>query len=159
MRIVVPPLRERRDDIPLLVGHFLKNVMKRTEKKYARLHPPFIHSSESYHFPGNVRELENAILSAAVSASTDVIQVGICRKMSVNGSPWTEEAALSAPESYDDLRTAQLKMERAFIETLLSSTNGNVSLAAKKSGLNRTHLHEMCTRLGIVPSAFRNPNT
>ncbi len=158
MRIVVPPLRDRREDIPLLIGHFLQNIGAKTGKEIRSVAPAVYALLQSYQFPGNVRELENTILSAAVSATTDAIQLCDLPEDVRTGLPH-HASGLSVPAeepaTFDTLRTAQANMERSFIERLLAAASGNVSEAAKRGGVNRTQLHELCARHGIVPALFR----
>ena len=71
----IPPLRDRPEDIPLLVDHFLKKFRKKTHKSIERVSPDALATLRRYTFPGNVRELENAIEHAFVMCHSDEIQV------------------------------------------------------------------------------------
>jgi len=71
--VEIPPLRERRDDIPLLVEHFVRKHAQRAGKRIDRVEPAFLESLAGYDWPGNVRELENAIERAVVLSTTGIL--------------------------------------------------------------------------------------
>ena len=73
MRIHIPPLRERREDIPLLVNYFLKKIAREQQRPPKSIAASVIKTLEKYHWPGNVRELENVIRRAHVMAKGDAI--------------------------------------------------------------------------------------
>ena len=73
MRIHIPPLRDRREDIPLLVNYFLEKIAREQQRPPKSIAASVIKTLEKYHWPGNVRELENAIRRAHVMAKSDAI--------------------------------------------------------------------------------------
>ncbi len=153
VRIVVPPLRERPEDIPLLVAHFIRKFNTATKKDLRTVSPEAFAVLESYPFPGNVRELENAIQYAVATAAGDVVQVDdLPDELRAVVSLSTGSPVL---RTLDDVRAAQDKIEREYLETLLRAANGNISVAAKQAGLNRTYLHALINRHQIVADAFR----
>jgi DNA-binding NtrC family response regulator len=156
--IRVPPLRERREDIPLLVDHFLRRHAK------PGLVPPLI-SPEAlsllmdYDFPGNVRELENAIESAVGVAPGPVVAPEHLPDLGPS------ESAASLPE--DDAadgglleharRRAIARFEIEYVEELLTHTHGNVTAAAERAGVRRQYLQRLMRRHQIDAERFRQP--
>ena len=157
VRITVPPLRERREDIPLLVAHFLKHIHPLTGKNIHGVSPEAFALLQSYDFYGNVRELENAISYAAVSAATNTIGAEDLPDEIRRGSASAGADRTAVPKTLEEMRAAQERIERAYLERLLADARGNVSAAAKQSGMHRTQLHALFARHGIQPALFRVP--
>jgi len=157
----LPPLRERRQDIPLLVSAFLSRMAKRHGKPEPRLSPEAMDCVLRYDFPGNIRELENTIERAVVLAHDSLITLGDLPG-EMRGED-DETAASAVPRNNEDLKEAkrlareqaQLAVERRFIETLLGSTAGNVTKAAAQAGMNRSLLQQMMARHGVNADDFR----
>jgi transcriptional regulator with GAF, ATPase, and Fis domain len=133
--IRMPPLRERRQDIPLLANFFLARCSQRCERRVLGIAPEARELIQQYDWPGNVRELENAIERAVVLGSDSEIQV--------NDLPETIwEAAPTVPGSlsyHAALRNAKQKI----ITQALESTGGNYTEAARRLGVHVTYLHRL----------------
>jgi DNA-binding NtrC family response regulator len=145
--LVIPPLRERRDDLAELAGHLLGRI-----DGSARLAPGALDALERYEFPGNVRELLNVLRRAAVFAGTDPIDGALLSRMtsaSVFGRA-DAEARPSAPppEDGDSPRTLS-EVERAHIERVLELHGGNVTKAAIALGIDRRTLQRKLRSLGV----------
>jgi DNA-binding NtrC family response regulator len=158
--VQLPPLRERKDDVPLLVEHFLEKF------EAARATRPGAKPSErltvvqegmrrlmAYHWPGNVRQLENAIERAvALTAGRSQIDIG---DLPVEVQQ-AQEAALSAavmlPENGVDLTALVANIERELIQRSMERTGGNKGRAARLLNLKRTTLVEKLKRLGRSPN-------
>lgn len=148
--IHVPPLRERKEDIPLLAEHFLSihaTASENGERK--RLKPDVIECFMEYSWPGNVRELENiikrlVILSDGEEISIDDLPDRFKQKIKEK-APQVPLAKL--PEEGIDLKKTLEDMERSFIEQALERTRGVKNQAAKLLGLNRTTLIEKMKKL------------
>src|SRR5450756_2677269 len=93
--VQIPPLRERREDIPLLVEHFVKKHRKLAGKRIERIEDGLLKTLEEYDWPGNVRELENTI-ERAVAVSTGPVITPVA--ISAIGSPKTQTSALPSLE-------------------------------------------------------------
>jgi DNA-binding NtrC family response regulator len=153
--IRLAPLRQRRDDIPLLVEHFLR----------AGGGPPQALSVEAslalerYGWPGNVRQLKNAIERAVVLAGDGQIEVEHLPPEVAAASAQPEGAASGVPVEGPlldlPLKEARERFERLYIEHLLRRCQGNVSEAARRAGLGRATLNEKISKLAIDPDAFR----
>ncbi|HXJ87497.1 MAG TPA: PAS domain S-box protein [Candidatus Binatia bacterium] len=141
--IELPPLRERRDDIEILVQHFVSKYSLRMRKHVDTIPDEAMRILRSWNWPGNIRELENM-----------VERMVIMSKGSVLAAPPAEisEAEYAAVDNLTD-------MEREHILRVLRETNGIVSGsggAASRLGLKRTTLQSMIRRLGIQPHEYRN---
>ena len=144
IRIRLPALRERREDIPLLAEHFLKEYSKQMGKRSKGFSAPALQKLMLHSWPGNVRELENTIESAVVMANQDVI---------------TDDFILQTPDpdkqSLRPLRDAKEDFERSYLVQLIELTQGNVSQAAKLAGKYRADLYELFRKHDIDPADFR----
>ena len=157
----LPPLRDRKEDIPLLVQHFLDKIAAdRVAREGPRPPGPALTVSQeamrrlmAYHWPGNVRQLENAIERAVAFSSTrsqiDVAQLPVEVQQS-------QEVALAAPvtlpEEGLDLDAFMAGVERELIQRSLERTGGNKGQAARLLNLKRTTLVEKLKRMEKVPS-------
>jgi DNA-binding NtrC family response regulator len=129
----IPPLRERRDDIPLLVKHFLDKYSHETTKQVDRVTSEGIEFLKSYGWPGNVRELENAIERAVVLSKSRTLRV--------------EDFSFIRPSSTDIRKGRTLKeLERDYIRQTLEERNWHITQAAEVLGVNRVSLHKMINR-------------
>ncbi|HKR62606.1 MAG TPA: sigma 54-interacting transcriptional regulator [Thermoanaerobaculia bacterium] len=133
VEIVLPPLRERKDDIPKLVRFFLDKYGKREGLKDVRITQEALQKLMRYPFPGNVRELENLIEGALALTTDAVVDPGdLLLPESASGS--------DAAELSGDFPTLG-ELESRYIARVLAYTKGNVSKAAKILGVNRATLH------------------
>ncbi len=131
--IVVPPLTERREDIPALAQHFLNKYGESNKKSLRGFTPRAMDMLIRYDWPGNVRELENAMERAVVLSCGDFISE---REM-----PATVQDAYGAPHQNKAPSTSLEDVERDFILQTLSETGNNKSEAAKRLGISRKTLH------------------
>jgi len=148
----VPSLRERLDDLPILVDHFLDAVAQRTAKPRKRLHPELMAAFYDWHWPGNVRELENEIERLSVLAGdTEVIPPDL-RAVRPAKAPANAAhmAALVQRGLNNDLATAVSALEKELIETGLRETRGNRSRLAERLGVSRTTLIKKIREYGIA---------
>jgi DNA-binding NtrC family response regulator len=138
IRIDLPPLRDRPEDIPLLIAHFLTKYARPNEppKKVA---PEAMEMMLSYRWPGNIRELENAIERAAVTTMGDTINPDNLPTKVVGGGPKEKpqfDIDLKNPLPYY-LKIATEQIEREYIRKALEKTHGNVGRCAELCGLSR----------------------
>jgi Nif-specific regulatory protein len=123
--IYLPPLRERKSDILLLAEHFLEKYEHEHDKRVRRISTPAIDMLMAYHFPGNVRELENAIERAVLVCDSNVIH-------GHHLPPTLQTAELSDTVTAVTLASAVKAFERDMIQDALKSTKGNIAKAAKQ---------------------------
>jgi DNA-binding NtrC family response regulator len=134
IEIKLPPLRERREDIPLLATHFLGVYAARYRKPAAKIHPDAMRALLAYGWPGNVRELAHAIERAVLLAEGDTV-----RPVDLNLRPPGD-----GPARLEDLSLEEV--ERVLIQKALARFEGNVSAAAKALGLSRSALYRRLQR-------------
>jgi len=154
--IFLPPLRERRDDVPLLVGHFVERFRKETGKPITSVTPDAMSALLDYAWPGNVRELENAIEHAFVRCpGTEIAPAHLPQE--VRGAPRQPDAAgatrLRGAEDAPGRAAAASadRGERERIIRALNETGWNRAAAARRLGLSRVTLWRKIQEYGIVP--------
>ena len=138
--IHIPPLRERKEDIPLLIQHFLEKYSQETTKRVDHITRDTIERLNAYEWPGNVRELENAIERAVVlskSRTLDIQDFSFLQKT---------PAMFSKPMSLRD-------MEKHYIQRILEECGWNVTRAAKMLDINRVTLHKKIKRFQMQKNA------
>ena len=129
LRIEVPPLRDRTEDIPLLVYHFIKQLNATLELNIKGLNPAAMAVLLNHNWPGNVRELENAIERAMVLSENDVLTENSFTF--TNLAPATSNMQLQNPIDGFSLKHAQKLLEKEMISKALKATGGNRTQAAK----------------------------
>ncbi len=152
-----PPLRERPDDIPLLVDHFVKIYSEKLGKPIEQIDPQFMRCLERYPFPGNIRELEGIVQRAIIltkenhiSASDLPPEVLECSKITT-GSKESFRPIIPLARTNEELKTAReeasrraiAEVECAFLKVALEEAGGNITRAAQKTGMNRSLFQRM----------------
>ena len=138
--IYVPPLRERKDDIPLLVEYFLKNFAQQYGQKQKKISKVTLSSLMDYDWPGNVRELKNTIERFVIMTPPETIDTKY--------TPSFKEAKMDY-YSYKTLREARDQFEKDFILKKLQDNNWNISKTAGELEIERSNLHRKIKSLGI----------
>jgi two-component system, NtrC family, response regulator PilR len=130
--IQLPPLRERRDDIPLLARHFLETFRKVMEKPVASISPEAMSRLESYDWPGNVRELENTMERAVALETTGEVTLRVLpdRIAGYSGTPVTAEGKAAFPAEGVDFEKEMAEAERRYLQAALEKTDGVRTQAA-----------------------------
>jgi DNA-binding NtrC family response regulator len=159
--IRLPPLRERIEDVPLLLAHFVEKHSRAQRRPAPKVHRDALAKLLDHDWPGNVRELENAIQRALALCVGDVIMPsdlpgeepsrtpvgaggGAAEGSSGDPLAWTDELSFR-----DARKRAQDEFERAYIVRLLAKTEGNISEAARRAGLDRSNFRRILGRLDI----------
>ena len=134
INITMPPLRERRDDIPLLANHFLRKCEKQLGRTGMRFSKGAMRLMMSYAWPGNVRELENSVERAAILAETDVLHAhDLPDKLS--------DKSVTAPVSGDSSGLTLEELEREHIRRVLTEVQGDKVRAAQALGIHLSTLY------------------
>jgi DNA-binding NtrC family response regulator len=142
VHIHLPPLRERREDIPLFIDYFLDKLSQKMAKKVKGVSIEAMKALLANPWPGNIRELENALERGMIMASGDVIQLEDLPLSSLERRSGLERRKERDPKTLEEL-------ERLLIERTLSECNWNKSLTAKRIGIGRRTLYDKAKRLGI----------
>ncbi len=169
--IHVPPLRERPDDLPLLVEHFLKRSNQEASQPVRAVAPEAMHLLEAYHWPGNVRELQSVVKYAVVHAVGEVVTPD-CLPESCRGLK-TLGAAGAAADELPDLarfvrrllhtadgnlyRRVQEEVDRIVLGEALRRTRGNQVHASQLLGMSRTTLRAKLSSLNLEDDDFDSP--
>jgi DNA-binding NtrC family response regulator len=146
----LPPLRERKGDLPLLIKYFLRKFSEEIGKEVKGFAHDAMEILEGYAFPGNVRELENIIERAVVLCEGNVIQ-----KANLELQSAEEERVLNqniVPLNLEELKVRERAVEpieKAFLLSALKRNNWNVSQAAEETGMLRPNFHALLKKLGI----------
>jgi DNA-binding NtrC family response regulator len=135
VRLHLPPLRERSSDVTLLASYFLEQAIRRHRLGPKRLSEEAVERLERYPFPGNVRELQHVVESAAILASGE--EIGVPELPAELG---VGRAAMLGVAAAEGLSLEQV--ERAYIREVLRRTHGNKSAAARILGIHRKTLHD-----------------
>jgi len=147
--ITVPPLRERKSDIPILVRHFLEKVGRKLGKESVKVTPQAMNILVGHDWPGNVRELENVVERTLAVISGDTLDVehlpGYLRER--HGAPQGAPDQASATAALEVWSLAEA--ERRAVEAALAAYGGNVSRAAKALGISRNTLYCKMRKFGI----------
>jgi two-component system response regulator GlrR len=143
--IHLPPLRDRKEDIPLLADYFLGRLGRQMKKEIRGLSPSAMRKLMLHDWPGNVRELENALEYAAAVTRRDVITEDLL--LETHRSP-TEEKLRPLKEERD-------AFERGYLIKLLQACLGNVSEAADLAGRGRTDFYSLLKKHDLDPADFR----
>jgi len=151
--LMLPPLRERREDIPALVEHFAVQVCALNGWKPVPFTPEAMEALQSHAWPGNVRELRNMVerlMLLATEGQVDLATVQLALPKSSTASGLTLNEGITGP-----LADRVQSFEREVILAELKRTHNNMSLAAKALGLERSHLYKKAEQLGIDLRALR----
>ena len=140
----LPPLSERREDIPLLATHFLQRLAERYQKPVPSLAPDAMQALVAAPWPGNVRQLLNLLEQAVALTTTGVIPASLVQ------SALREDAAALVP-----FEEARKTFERDYLVRLLKITGGNVTQAAQMAKRNRTEFYKLLQRHMLEPSMFK----
>jgi two-component system, NtrC family, response regulator AtoC len=150
VHLTVPPLRERREDIPLLVNHFIRRYTHQFGKRIDGPTPDALGALCGYHWPGNVRELQNVVERSVVLVDSGSIGVDdLPMELSVGASPVELDEAVPLNEASD-------RFERQMVVRMLDRVDGNVSEAARALGLHRNSLKAKLARWKIRARDLRS---
>jgi len=142
MKIHLPPLRERGDDIVLLAEHMIAVFSKELKLPNKRFSRGALETIRKYDWPGNIREMQNSVKRAIVLAAGNSIKAGDLELDAVGSQ--THNAA--------SLKGARDATEREMLAGALRRNNGNISRTAKSLGISRPTLYDLMARHGLQPN-------
>jgi len=146
--ILVPPLRERKGDLPLLVDHFLRIYCASAKKPVKRVQPDVMEILEDYSWPGNVRELENMVQRLVVMNDGPVITAEQLPQSLLSSSAASQEAIL-IPEDGVDFDAEMQRIELAYLNAALRRTGGKKSAAATLLRLDSQRMKYLCRKFKL----------
>jgi DNA-binding NtrC family response regulator len=160
--IFLPPLRERKEDLPLLINHFLAKLSERHHRPRCRISEMAMKCLLAYNWPGNVRELENTIERSFISAEGPDIQ-----KTDLPESISRLHTEIGEPKTMEDIKRLKKRlrdkavedMEKDFIIKTLAASNWNVGRAASSIGIQRTNFYKFINKYNIkLPKSDEDAN-
>ena len=152
-RLQVPPLRERMDDIPLLVEHFLHQL---DGAGVAPLPADFLERAQAHAWPGNVRELRNAVERAALLPHHPTVLAAEAATRPAGAGAGAPPIDVTVPFKVAKQRVID-EFDRRYLEALLAANDGNISAAARAAGIDRMSIYKMIKRLGLDDRTERGP--
>jgi len=158
--INLPPLRERKEDIRLLVAHFMEKYKGEGKREVNEISDDAMKLVERYHWPGNVRELENYILRGMVLAKTGRIEV---RDLPVEVTEWALPAGARPPRNTEELKLMKKAekervvghIEKQFVMEALRQNEGNISRSASDVGMDRRQFQNLIKKYRISVENYR----
>jgi two-component system nitrogen regulation response regulator NtrX len=146
----VPPLRDRKEDIPLLVKEFLQEFGQQYGRPHVEMHPDALDALRQYHWPGNVRELRNLIERVLIlNPKVQRIERKHIPPLVSRDSARESAKSASRNDEFSTLLEAREAYERDYILKKLDECGGNVTRAAEALGLERSHLYRKMKALGV----------
>ncbi len=149
IEITLPPLRQRRQDIPLLAEYFLRKYGREQGMAPKTLSKPAMRKLLKYRWPGNVRELENVIRRALIVSSGPLVkanEVDLRKPILLNMSRRPDLLSMGYHEAK---RVVQHEFQKAYVRRLLAECGGSVSRAASRAGVSRQTFHQMAKKFGL----------
>jgi two-component system, NtrC family, response regulator GlrR len=140
----LPPLAERREDIPLLASHFLAQLGGKYRKKVTGFAPEAIEQLIAASWPGNVRQLYNVVEQSVALCTTPLIPAS-----------WVQQAIQTQHAEFASFEEARRRFEREYLAQLLKITEGNVTQAARLAKRNRTEFYKLLQRHQLEPRLFK----
>lgn len=149
--VELPALRTYKDNLPILAQVFLQQAAQKHSRKVSQLSPSAMEVLQAWHFPGNVRELKNALEHAVVMARGDTVQAEDLPRLMRASSPAEVKPVAAAPKTLAELRDAWLApLEKKYLTELLDAHDGRVDPAAKAAGINRVTMYRLMEKYGIT---------
>jgi DNA-binding NtrC family response regulator len=146
--IKLPPLRERKEDIPLLVRHFVEKFSKELKKEIKGVSDEAMEMLINYSYPGNVRELENIIIGAITLETSDIIQPETLLLLKKNRGPATD-ITLEPLSNGFNLEKVIGEMEKRYVKMALEKANGKQTRAAELLGITPRQLRYLMEKYGL----------
>jgi two-component system response regulator AtoC len=148
LELLVPPLRDHREDIPALAAEFARRYAERFGMPHVRLTPELVDALQRVDWPGNVRQLENAV--ARIVALSTGGEIGLEAFTAASAATAAETDSEAPPEGTLSLREQLDAVERSLIRRTMTAVGGNQSEAARRLGLNRGSLIERLKKYGLT---------
>lgn len=140
----LPPLREKKEDIPFLVEHFLEKLNQKMKKKVKGITPQAIQKLMLHDWPGNIRELENAIEFAMAMTQTNIISEDLILQTNIQ-----------SPDTLKPFKEARSEFEKEYLLNLLQLTQGNVSKASELAGKYRADFYQLIKKYDLKPEEYK----
>ena len=155
--VEIPPLRERSEDIPLLVRNMLKKLNQSYLKEIHNVHPKVMEALQSYPWPGNIRELENLIERVYVLENSSLLMPeSFPVEIFAYDAPGGEHSTLDTSLTLEEVRRRGIeKIETQYLKELLASNKGRINTSAEAAGISTRQLHKLMKKYGIKKEEFK----
>ncbi|MBW1801151.1 MAG: sigma-54-dependent Fis family transcriptional regulator [Deltaproteobacteria bacterium] len=158
--IYLPPLRERKDDIPLLLYHYLRRFCRKIGKRITGFSDDALETLVNYRWPGNVRQLKNVVERLVIMSDGGTMDSLDLYDHLQMKRPWGENAI---PETVEELNAIKKQLleghysqiQKAFLVKALKSCHGNITLAAEKVGMKRPNFHSLMRKHHLTGKSFK----
>ncbi len=150
----LPPLRERKDDLPLLVAHFVREQNKRFGTAIKGFSPEAMQAARTYHWPGNIRQLRNVIEGSMAMESGDTVSLDTIGQF-IDASPAPKQETV-VPQGGDvsDYASKLARFEIDYLRRILEETAGNVEAAAEIAEMNMATIYRKMKKYGLRKEDF-----
>ncbi len=157
--IEIPPLRDRIEDIPLLVEVFLERLTKFHSRNLVDIHPDVLKAFERYSWPGNIRELENLIERASILETSSVLTPNsFPMELFIDQSTKPDNLIDTSKPLHEVRRQGVEKIERQYLQELLTKHSGKIGATADSAGISVRQLHKLMTRYDLQKRDFKAGN-
>ncbi len=155
--IEIPPLRERREDIPFLIDLFLEKYRKSLQKEIRGVHPLIVDAFSNYSWPGNIREMENLIERAFILETSSVLTPESFPSELFDLEALPASVPVNADLTLAEVRRSGLEeIERNYLRELLTRNKGKIKDSAKRAGIGTRQLHKLMKKHNISKKEFKN---
>ena len=155
--LTLPPLRERREDIPLLVNNFLEKLNQLHNKQISGINPKAMDLLMKYHWPGNIRELENVLERAFILETSDILEPSnFPSEFEIVDNIEDDTVTVDSKRTLKEIRLIEInRIEKTYLRTLLADYKGRIEPTAKAAGISTRQLHKLLTKHGIKKEEFK----
>ena len=162
--VFIPPLRERKDDIPRLIYHFLKVYCRQTGKRIDGFSDEALEMMVNFDWPGNVRQLKNVVERLVIVSDERILDY---RNLSDHWEVKPRGTKDAVPETLEELKSVKQHMletqfgqiEKAFLQKALAAAEGNIARAARSAGMQRSNFSALMKKHRLSGNAFRSAST
>ncbi len=157
VNILLPSLRERNEDIPILAAYFLEKICDKMKQPVKKFSSGALDLLLQYSWPGNVRQLENVCERMVVFARDELVDIDMLPPeiKSFKQLPPAKMTETKIPKTRAELKAEKIRLDKLFIVGLLQKSGGNVMQAARLSGMDRSQIHHMMSKFGINSADFK----
>ncbi|MBN1930480.1 MAG: sigma-54-dependent Fis family transcriptional regulator [Desulfobacterales bacterium] len=154
--IEIPPLRDRKEDIPLLVESFLKRLNQFYLKEIYDIHPMVLESFQKYSWPGNIRELENLIERSYILETSSILTPESFPSELFAPDTQITQVQLNTSKTIAEIRRKGIEnIERQYLKEILTRNRGRINQSAEDAGISTRQLHKLLTKYGIKKEDFK----
>jgi len=152
--IDLPPLRDRREDIPLLIEYMIRKYNWELKKRITSIAPAAMNMLMQYQYPGNVRELANIIERAFILSKSDILEIDIIEESGNKSTPGGK-TNFKKMDFSEAKKASGDSFEREYVDFQLKNAGGNVTVAARLSGMTRQNFQRLIQKQGVFAKNYR----